>query len=199
MVIENKKTGYEKGKYAWSEATTNEIASPDALGTTIVDYAWSDGKKKVSVYVTLDGLDAIESEAITAKVLGERHVRLELVFPTGKRILDLQNLFGRVGSIEVTPKKGKNQLVLKIHKTAIGITWSSLVVAKAYDTNILSSTDLSDDDMREDFEDMNEDQPTEDPYLVDENIFDDKEVVNDDNDSTREDDATEGDNVVLDE
>merc|ERR1719463_583687 len=57
--------GVVKGKYDWGADTGNKKgADDDVKGEAITKYAWSDGKKAVSVYVEMEGLDDVAEDAL---------------------------------------------------------------------------------------------------------------------------------------
>jgi len=103
------------GKYDWDETLPAAKAPADELGAKIVDYAWSDGKKKVSVYVTLDGLDDLPDDALETSSEAAK-VNFSATFPSGKRWMELAPTFGEVAGVKVLRKMGKNMVVLKLEK-----------------------------------------------------------------------------------
>lgn len=110
------------------------------LGAKISDYAWGDGEKKATVYVTLDGLDDLPDEAIDLKLVGPREVSMTVAFPSIMRMLELKRTYGEVDSVKSIRKKGKNQVVIKLVKKDPSPWYNLLSAAGGNDY------DLSDDD-----------------------------------------------------
>eukprot|EP00747_Dinoflagellata_sp_TGD_P219835 gnl/TRDRNA2_/TRDRNA2_91881_c0_seq1.p1 gnl/TRDRNA2_/TRDRNA2_91881_c0~~gnl/TRDRNA2_/TRDRNA2_91881_c0_seq1.p1 ORF type:complete len:152 (+),score=28.25 gnl/TRDRNA2_/TRDRNA2_91881_c0_seq1:45-500(+) len=104
------------GKYAWQDDEPN--ANADAVVVTscaITKYSWSDGARAVSVYVELDGLDELPSDAITVKS-GMREACLSVLWPEKTRILVLRRLAHEICGAEVKRKTGQNTVVIKLRK-----------------------------------------------------------------------------------
>jgi len=159
--------GYN-GKYEWDEGAGTTVAASDAMGSKIVDYAWSDGKKKVSVYVTLEGLDALEDEALEATLLGPGSVSFRAVFPeTGERKLDLNGIFGEVKAVSFIRKKGRDQVVLKLEKK-LQNDWYDLLKPKNMSGGFADHDDDDDED-EDNFQDL-EDPEGADEYPDDEGL-----------------------------
>lgn len=119
---EEKATTYEgvvTGKYAWTGDDKPKDAEATA-GAEITKYSYSDGKKSVSVYVELDGLDDVPDDKITTSVDGETKVELVIAAigtPAKKRVLILNGLFAEITGAKATNKgKGKNMISLKLTK-----------------------------------------------------------------------------------
>ncbi|KAJ8608932.1 hypothetical protein CTAYLR_005312 [Chrysophaeum taylorii] len=149
--------GYEKGKYAWSvdgEKTTK--AANDVLGSKISDYAWGDGEKKASIYVSLDGLDELPDDAIELKLVSARAIELIITFATTKRILEIKDITADVDAAKLLRKKGKNQVVVKLTKKKVA-PWYSLTGK----SNVSDDYDFDDDDDEpmDSTEDFNTDMP----------------------------------------
>ena len=53
------------GEYQWDDRSGGD-ADKDVQGEAISKYSWSDGKKTVSIYIELDGLDDVAEEAFRA-------------------------------------------------------------------------------------------------------------------------------------
>merc|ERR1740121_1083422 len=88
------------------------------MGAAITKYAWSDGKKAVSVYVELDGLDAVPDEALSTES-GETSASLTIAAigtPPKKRCLQLGGLSDSIDGVKLVRKPGKNTVVLKLQK-----------------------------------------------------------------------------------
>ncbi|CAE8638816.1 unnamed protein product, partial [Polarella glacialis] len=118
-------TGTVTGHYQWGEKPPNKKAEP-SLGHSIKDYAWSDGKRHVSIYITLPGLDAAEDRdlklsfesrevAFAAKLKGEMH------------IFEARQLLHDISAVQLVRKKKASQVVLKLRKQDDSVPWSSLI------------------------------------------------------------------------
>ena len=149
-----KNPGYG-GKYDWDGPMEATKAPEDVMGAKIVDYAWSDGTKKVSVYVTLEGLDQLPDDALEATSEPAK-VSFTAAFPNGKRWLDLSPTFGEVAGVKIIRKQGKDQVVLKLEKKKQNEWYDLLKPANM-------SGGFADDDDDDDF-------PTDDFDLEDPNI-----------------------------
>mmetsp|Transcript_20162 Transcript_20162/g.29929 ORF Transcript_20162/g.29929 Transcript_20162/m.29929 type:complete len:223 (+) Transcript_20162:105-773(+) len=107
------------GKYQWSGKQENKKAE-SILGDEIKDYAWSDGKKKVSIYVTVPGLDDLQDEDLSVNITtnDERGVIFEALFPGAvRRRLTIQPLNEEVEEdAKLIRKKGQNMVVIKLKK-----------------------------------------------------------------------------------
>jgi hypothetical protein len=118
--------GCAKGKYAWTDSGTS--VAKDDMGSAIRDYAFSDGPKKASVYVDLDGLDALSDDALTITKVSETRVEFSAAFASGKRSLTLSPLHAAISAATLLRKPGKNRVILKLKK-AEPAAWGSLLVA----------------------------------------------------------------------
>merc|ERR1719414_621828 len=58
--------GVVKGKYQWDKDTPN-TKNADVAGEVISKYSWSDGKKAVSIYIEMEGLDTVPDDALKAE------------------------------------------------------------------------------------------------------------------------------------
>jgi hypothetical protein len=107
----------DSGKYQWEEASKGGDADSHlSAGEAITKYSWSDGKKIVSIYIVLDGLDEVSEDAITT-VSGEKNVSITIASVAGKRrCFALTCLKYEITGAKVTRKKGKNTVVLKLQK-----------------------------------------------------------------------------------
>jgi len=115
---EAKFEGVVTGKYNWGADTKNRAADADIAGEAITKYAWSDGKKTVSVYVEMEGLDDVADEALTTES-GEKDCSLTIAAigsPPKKKTLTLSGLSNEIDGVKLTRKKGKNMVVLKLQK-----------------------------------------------------------------------------------
>lgn len=109
--------GAASGKYDWdAKAASGGDADKDALGGAITKYSWSDGKKAVSIYIELEGLDDVASDAFESDH-HERDLSLSISSVAGrKRTFALSKLFADIDGLKVQQKKGKNMVVLKLQK-----------------------------------------------------------------------------------
>ncbi|DAZ98081.1 TPA: hypothetical protein N0F65_005243 [Lagenidium giganteum] len=88
----------------------------------ITNYAWADGKKKVSVYLTLPGIGA-HAEELTEIDWTASTLTLRIHEYEGKsRVLSLK-LYDEISDVKT--KRKEDQLVLLLHK-AKELTWYSL-------------------------------------------------------------------------
>jgi len=111
--------GVVKGKYDWGADTGNKKgADDDVKGEAITKYAWSDGKKAVSVYVEMDGLDEVAEDALKAES-GETDCTFTIAAignPPTKKVLRLASLANEIDGVKLVRKPGKNTVVLKLQK-----------------------------------------------------------------------------------
>ncbi len=117
--------GCAKGKYAWTDTGSKKA---EDLGDAIRDYAFSDGNKKASVYVDLDGLDALADADLCVTKVSETRVEFTAAFPSGKRCLTLSPLHASIDEASLLRKPGKNRIILKLKKTTPE-AWSTLLAA----------------------------------------------------------------------
>ena len=117
--------GCAKGKYAWTDTGSKKAGD---LGDAIRDYAFSDGNKKASVYVDLDGLDALADADLCVTKVSETRVEFTAQFPSGKRCLTLSPLHASIDEASLLRKPGKNRVILKLKKTKPE-AWSTLLTA----------------------------------------------------------------------
>merc|ERR1719436_2155176 len=111
-------TGTVSGKYQWDDKKKGggDADKDVGGGEAITKYSWSDGKKQVSIYIELDGLDDVSEEAFTAKS-GEKDVSLVIDKVAGKkRSFSISNLSNEITGVKVQQKKGKNTVVFKMQK-----------------------------------------------------------------------------------
>merc|ERR1719401_1791451 len=120
--------GVVKGKYNWdTNANTKRDADDDVKGAAITKYSWADGKKAVSIYVELEGLDDVADDALKAES-GEKECSLTIDAigkPPAKRVLRLAGLSNEIDGVKLVRKPGKNTVVLKLQKKE-ETTWYSL-------------------------------------------------------------------------
>jgi hypothetical protein len=110
--------GVVTGKYNWDKEMKNKSADADIAGETITKYSWSDGKKAVSVYVEMEGLDDVADDALTTES-GEKECSLTIGAigtPPKKKTLKLAGLSNEIDGVEIKRKPGKNTVVLKLKK-----------------------------------------------------------------------------------
>ena len=71
------------GKYQWDDRSGGD-ADKDVKGEAISKYSWSDGKKTVSIYIELHGLDDVAEAAFKAES-GATDVSLTMASVVGKQ------------------------------------------------------------------------------------------------------------------
>jgi len=121
--------GAAAGKYQWDEDRPKGDADA-AMGQAITKYGWSDGKKQVSVYIELDGLDELKESDFDAQS-GNTTVSLTISNLGGKtRKFALSGLNSEIDGVTVQQKKGKspNMVVLKLKKKEVE-TWYKLLAS----------------------------------------------------------------------
>merc|ERR1712187_593238 len=97
------------GKYQWDEAGSKK-AEDGAFGAKICDYGWADGKKRVSVYVEIKGIDELPDDKLSVVVdESKRKVVFTASFES-KRVLTLDKLNADVTKAEIKKKPGKVQI-----------------------------------------------------------------------------------------
>merc|ERR1719193_2860460 len=85
-------------------------------GEAITKYSWSDGKKVVSVYIELEGLDDLKEDAFVTES-SETSASLCIAMADGKKKrFALAGLSNEIDGVKVVQKKGKNTVVLKLQK-----------------------------------------------------------------------------------
>lgn len=129
---DDKAFGY-RGKYNWDDSQcnkhpTNEKATIVPSGGEIVDYSWCDGKRYVSMYVELRGLDDVADDDLEASLLNDG---MGVVFSaksvTGKdRYLRIENLYGKVKRTKLVRKRGKDRVIIKLVKDDEKRKWYNL-------------------------------------------------------------------------
>jgi len=120
--------GVVKGKYNWDNDTPTQ-KDADLAGEAITKYSWSDGKKVVSIYVEMEGLDAVADDDLKAES-GEKEASLTIAAigsPAKKRTLKLQNLANEIDGVKLVRKPGKNTVVLKLTKKDADKSWYKLL------------------------------------------------------------------------
>jgi len=120
--------GVVTGKYNWGKDTTNKAADADVAGEAITKYSWSDGKKAVSVYVEMEGLDDVADDALTTES-GAKECSLTIGAigsPPKKKTLKLSGLSNEIDGVKLTRKPGKNTVVLKLQKKEEKSWWQLL-------------------------------------------------------------------------
>jgi len=109
--------GVVAGKYQWDDKNKSTDADKEmSSGEAITKYSWGDGKKQVSVYIELEGLDDCTDDAFQA-TSGEKDVSLTITKVAGKkRTFGLNGLSNEISGVKVNHKKGKGMVVLKLIK-----------------------------------------------------------------------------------
>merc|ERR1711957_207672 len=87
----------------------------DNLGPVISKYSWADGRKRVSVYVELDDLDAIPDDDIKIES-GEKEFTLTITMGGKARTLKFGDLNEEIDGSKFARKKGKNMVVAHLIK-----------------------------------------------------------------------------------
>mmetsp|Transcript_26239 Transcript_26239/g.73399 ORF Transcript_26239/g.73399 Transcript_26239/m.73399 type:complete len:173 (-) Transcript_26239:111-629(-) len=122
--------GVVKGKYEWGQdAEGKKDADADMVhGDAITKYGWSDGKKVVSVYIELPGLDDVAEDAITVSHEANKVscTIAAIGSPPKKRSLTLNGLANEIEGVKLVCKKGKNTIVLKLQKKEEKSWWKLL-------------------------------------------------------------------------
>merc|ERR1719150_1246806 len=120
--------GVVKGKYNWDKDTPNQ-KDADLAGEAITKYSWSDGKKVVSIYIEMEGLDAVPDDDLKAES-GEKEASLTIAAigsPARKKQLRLQKLANEIDGVKLVRKPGKNTVVLKLTKKDADKSWWKLL------------------------------------------------------------------------
>lgn len=125
-VVSAKTSCYEgsaSGKYQWADSNKDSKPADDIqVGDAIRKYSFADGKRAVSVYVELDGLDAVSDDALKANGCG-REASLTITAigkPPRLRRLALSGLRGEILGVQLVRKPGKNTVVLQWWKSWSG-------------------------------------------------------------------------------
>jgi hypothetical protein len=117
------------GKYNWDvKEKKNKKAEGFTLPSGVIsDYAWADGKKAVSIYVTLKGLDSVSDDDLNLSLSKDKQgLSFKVKNLEGKRrFLTIEKLNKKVKSTKLIRKKGRDQVVLKLFKEDEK-TWYSL-------------------------------------------------------------------------
>merc|ERR1719220_1674604 len=95
------------------------------MGNAITNYGWSDGKKKVDIYVELPDIDAVKDEDLVVEN-EETSVKLTIKAigsPPKCRVLSISNLNADITEVKLARKPGK--VVLKLMKKEV-TSWYSL-------------------------------------------------------------------------
>lgn len=145
--------GY-KGKYNWSDKVNTPATNVILSSGAITDYSWCDGTKKVSVYVTLTGLDDIPDDDISVTLSeNKRGFTFQVILKSKKRVLTIDPLNDKVGEVKFLRKKGKDMVVIKLTKVDKGRTWYTIKGSGGSGGGI----DYEDDDSDEEFDDLGDD------------------------------------------
>jgi len=107
--------GAAGGKYKWNGAEKDRNADDDPTSTNkITRYSWADGRKRVSIYVDLEGADGMPEDAF--KVSSGRRNASIVIEPIGRKkcTFSIAGLWGEIGEVKAVQKKG--QVVLHLQK-----------------------------------------------------------------------------------
>merc|ERR1719492_270782 len=99
------------------------------MGNAITSYGWSDGKKKVDIYVELPEIDAVKDEDLVVEN-EETSVKLTIKAigsPPKCRVLSIANLNAEITEVKLARKPGK--VVLKLMKKE-ETSWYKLVASE---------------------------------------------------------------------
>ena len=114
--------GAVRGKYDWGgEEEDPEFteAYHNDVGAEIMDYASSDGERKFTVYITLEDIDFVSSDAMDI-TLGDdgRSAKFTVVMPDGKRFFTVPPALLKrpVKSPKIIRQRGKDTVKLKFTK-----------------------------------------------------------------------------------
>ncbi|KAJ0395491.1 hypothetical protein P43SY_002463 [Pythium insidiosum] len=100
------------------EFNTQEVEHVESITT----YAWADGKKKVSIYVTLENIGEHPEELIDVQWTSSTLTVRVLKYQGKTRVLSMK-LYDEISDVKT--KRKENQLVLLLHK-AKEFSWYSL-------------------------------------------------------------------------
>ena len=94
------------GEYRWDDRSGGD-ADEDVQGEVISKHSWSGGKKTVSIYIELDGLDDVAENAFRAET-SETDVSITIALIAGKqRTFKFTGLANEITGVKVAQKKGK--------------------------------------------------------------------------------------------
>ena len=175
------------GKYTWemSPFKTKEKAVVTLPSGVISDYAWADGKKSVSIYITLPGLDTVATEDMSVKLINkDSGLLFEVANLQGKkRFLSIKELSKKPKSVKFVRKMGRDQVVIKVFKENDKLKWYSLK-AGGYSGGYEDYDDYNFDDD----EDVNlETEPLDDKEGEEDTSTDKKEDATGDVEAMKED------------
>merc|ERR1719277_3000149 len=88
------------------------------MGEAITKYGWSDGKKKVDIFIEDEGLKGITKDDVKT-TSGEKEATIEIAnFGGKKRVLTLKGLSEEIDGVDVALKLDKEppRVVLKLKK-----------------------------------------------------------------------------------
>eukprot|EP00928_Gymnodinium_smaydae_P062632 TRINITY_DN46446_c0_g1_i1.p1 TRINITY_DN46446_c0_g1~~TRINITY_DN46446_c0_g1_i1.p1 ORF type:complete len:181 (-),score=31.43 TRINITY_DN46446_c0_g1_i1:317-859(-) len=117
-----------EGKYYWWEEGRNSTNDAPVVSESITEYSWCDGTAVVSIYITLDGLDAVADQALLLE-FGDRRISLTILgigLPPKLRRFAASCLYQSISDVKLQRKQGKNTVVLKLAKLE-DIAWPSLL------------------------------------------------------------------------
>merc|ERR1719282_756183 len=99
-----------------TEETKEEKKDITYEGAAAGKYSWSDGKKAVSIYIEMDGLDEVADDSFSISS-GESDVTFTIAAIGGKkRTFAMKDLANEIDGSKFVRKLGKNTVVLKLTK-----------------------------------------------------------------------------------
>ena len=139
------------GKYQWDDSSKAKgDADQHNQGEAITKYGWSNGKKQVSIYIELDGLDDVADDSFTFES-GEKEVSLTIASIGGKRRrFALTALSNKITDVKLQRKKGKNTVVLKLAKKEEQPWFALLAGTSGGGDDDIEDDDIGDDDIGDD-------------------------------------------------
>merc|ERR1719460_292924 len=113
--------GTVSGKYNWDDTANKKDADADVQGEAISKYAWSDGKKAVSIYIELEGLDDVKEDQLSS-TNGETDVTFTIAAIGGKkRVFTMANLSNEIDGVKIVQKPGKNTVVRNFKRSEFSL------------------------------------------------------------------------------
>ncbi len=116
--------GTASGKYLW-DAAGESICAEEPSGQAIRDYSWADGAEKVSVYVTVPGLQTAPEDCLLVD-WSARCATLTARVAGAVRRLELRNLAGEIQGASACRKPGEDRAALRLRKKEAA-PWPSLL------------------------------------------------------------------------
>ena len=119
--------GIAEAGYAWSGAEMDRNADDDPIASNrITKYSWADGRKRVSIYVEVDGADRLAEEAFKVSS-GRRSVSLVIELTGQKKCtFSIAGLWGEITDAKAVQKKGKGTVALHLQKLSEE-SWPTLI------------------------------------------------------------------------